>query len=372
MNNMREDTLAQILSYANVCAGSKVLLFDGVMGIVLGSLAQRMGGYGRILSLYTGHQPAYLDMLSKFNLSFGEMDSIAWLHAGEVFEDDHETDNEKIDNDKNGAETEEQDLEKMEREKLHWPCPLQPHTRAYLETMDSRQKKVEFLNKRSARFARKLTRHTVLETRAYARGKNDIDDDVDGNNDNDDVIIRSKPNVKPTCDSLIVVTKYDPTATLLQLLPYLKSSCPFVLYYEFLEPLLDTFRALQDQHLCINLRLSDTWMREYQVLPGRTHPNMNMSGNGGFILTGIKLCPKYGRNELNLSGDVLREIRGRVGGRRGKKPKRNSNSNSNAKNGGRNGNNGTGNDAKHNKRNPNSKEHVNDDGDRLAKRAKVD
>ena len=92
--------------------------------------------------------------------------------------------------------------------------------------------------------------------------------------------------------------------------------------FEFLEPLLECFRELQDKKLAINLRLSDTWMREYQVLPGRTHPNMHMSQNGGFILTGIKLCPTFGKNELD--DDLIKEIRAEVGGRRGRKKKRSS------------------------------------------------
>ena len=73
---------------------------------------------------------------------------------------------------------------------------------------------------------------------------------------------------------------------------------------------------LQKQNLAINLRLSDTWFREYQVLPGRTHPNMTMSQNGGFILTGIKLDPVLGVNEMDE--DERKKIRDQMGGRRGK------------------------------------------------------
>lgn len=76
---------------------------------------------------------------------------------------------------------------------------------------------------------------------------------------------------------------------------------------------------LQKQKLAINLRLSDTWMREYQVLEGRTHPNMNMTQSGGFILTGTKLCPKTGQNELDE--ELLQKLRLQIGGRRGRKSK---------------------------------------------------
>ena len=76
---------------------------------------------------------------------------------------------------------------------------------------------------------------------------------------------------------------------------------------------------LQKRKLAINLRLSDTWMREYQVLQGRTHPCMNMTQSGGFILTGTKLCPRTGQNELDEK--LLLELRSQIGGRRGRKSK---------------------------------------------------
>jgi hypothetical protein len=36
------------------------------------------------------------------------------------------------------------------------------------------------------------------------------------------------------------------------------------------------------------LQVSELWTRELQVLPGRTHPLMNMHGASGFVLSGIK------------------------------------------------------------------------------------
>ena len=281
--NMREDTLGQILSYSNVSAGCQVLVLETAMGVVTGALAQRMGGYGKVMSIYTGQQPPYLEMLQRFNLSFAENHSIKWVHSGEVFADDVVT----------STDPEAQDPEKVDRDRLKWPCPLQNHTRVYLENMGTMRERKDFLAKRCARFARKLTRHTSKEAKEWL--------------------------VARPCDSLIVVTRYDPSTTLLELLPYLAPSSPFVVYFEFIEPLAECFRELQRQGLAINLRLSDTWMREYQVLPGRTHPSMNMSQSGGYILTGIKLCPVTGHNELD--DNLLKEIRDQIGGRRGKAKK---------------------------------------------------
>jgi hypothetical protein len=273
-----------------------------------------------------------------------------------------------------------------------------------MNTLVDERRVDDFLSGRSARFARKLTRHTALELRQLVDECRDgteeydyhRDDDVGGTttsaggvtNDDprveNDGVVSSPPPTTPTprqCDSLIIASKYDPTATLFRLLPYLAPSCPFVVYHEFLEPLLHTFHALQNYHvpassggeggddadiivrengekngdadvddgdvdessdevadaasvvasrkekakstttpmmlrhnIAINLRLTDAWFREYQVLEGRTHPNMSMSQNGGYLLTGTKLCPRTGTNELDEA--ELREMRAKLGGRR--------------------------------------------------------
>lgn len=279
--NMRDDTLGQILSYANISAGCQPLIFETCLGVVTGAAAERMGGYGRICSVYSGQQPAFTEMLSRFNLSFAENNAIKWVHSGDVFGGEIVTSN----------EPEAVDPDRVEREALEWPCALQDHTRTYMEKMKTEKDQNNFLAKRCARFARKLTRHTDRETSDYLKERK--------------------------CDCVIIATKFDPTATLLELLPYLAPSSPFVVYSEFIEPLTECFKELQAQSLAINLRLSDTWTREYQVLPGRTHPNMTMSQSGGFILTGIKLCPVTGQNELDE--DLIKEIRSTIGGRRGKK-----------------------------------------------------
>ena len=294
--NLREDSLAQILSFANVSAGTKTLVFDHCMGLVTGACARRMGGYGMIHSIYTGNAPPFIDMIARFNLSFVEHSSIKWIHAGYIFHDSNYPQ----------SEAEGEDLDLIERKKLTWPCLLQSHTEDYLIKMDSEKKRVDFLQKRCGRFARKLTRPTPDENAAS------LIDGIAGEDSEDD-------RIKKKCDSLILACNYDPKSTLLSTLPYLETSCPFVVFSEYMEPLLECFQELQSQKLAINLRLSDTWMREYQVLPKRTHPNMNMSQNGGFILTGVKLCPIHGKNELD--DDLIKEIRAEVGGRRGKKRK---------------------------------------------------
>lgn len=281
--NLRQDTLAQILSLANISAGSQVLLFETTLGILTGAIAERLAGYGRILSIFTGQQHTFADTLSRYNLNFVQTQSIHWVHAGDALSPD------TVDMD---------DPEAKERDALEWPCLLQSHTRNYIQTdLQDRKKREAFLEKRQSRFVRKLCRNSPLECFQMMKDRQS--------------------------DSLIVAVRYDPTQTLLSLLPHLASSCPFVVFCEFIEPLTECFKELQSRNLAINLRLSDCWMREYQVLPERTHPNMNMSQSGGFLLSGIKLDESTGTNELDPATlQSLKEKHGRARHGRKSKPKK--------------------------------------------------
>ena len=45
------------------------------------------------------------------------------------------------------------------------------------------------------------------------------------------------------------------------------------------------------------MQVSETWYREYQVLPLRTHPHMFHSGSGGFVLSGTRVVPEEENGE---------------------------------------------------------------------------
>jgi hypothetical protein len=97
-------------------------------------------------------------------------------------------------------------------------------------------------------------------------------------------------------DRLLIASKYRPLPILKQALSLLAPSAPFVVYYEYLEPLIDCYLYLQQTELAIKLTVCDTWLREYQILPGRFRPEMFMSGTGGYLLTGIYVGMPYPYN----------------------------------------------------------------------------
>jgi tRNA (adenine-N(1)-)-methyltransferase non-catalytic subunit len=102
---------------------------------------------------------------------------------------------------------------------------------------------------------------------------------------------------------LVIASKYRPLPILKQSLLLLTPSSPFVVFHEFLEPLVDCYNYLVENELAIKLLLSDSWLREFQTLPGRMRPDMYMTTSGGYLLTGIYV----GMNVANRTLEVIKE-----------------------------------------------------------------
>ncbi|PPQ69782.1 hypothetical protein CVT26_014170 [Gymnopilus dilepis] len=90
-------------------------------------------------------------------------------------------------------------------------------------------------------------------------------------------------------DSLLVASEYDPLSILERLSPYVAGSAPIVVHSPFSSVIVELQAKLRNIPQYLSPTVTETWLRQYQVLPGRTHPMMAMSGSGGFILQTIKM-----------------------------------------------------------------------------------
>ncbi|XP_058816542.1 tRNA (adenine(58)-N(1))-methyltransferase non-catalytic subunit TRM6 [Topomyia yanbarensis] len=95
--------------------------------------------------------------------------------------------------------------------------------------------------------------------------------------------------MKEQFDSLIVVAKEHPSNIIKSLLPFVKPSRPVVVFGTVKEILLECYMELKASANVTFLRLTSNWMRQYQILPNRTHPDVTMSGNSGYLLTGYTI-----------------------------------------------------------------------------------
>jgi len=66
-SHLRGDSLSHLLTMANIHAHSTSLVFETCNGLVTGAIAERLGGYGAVVSIYPGLNTATLAALEAFN-----------------------------------------------------------------------------------------------------------------------------------------------------------------------------------------------------------------------------------------------------------------------------------------------------------------
>ena len=290
INHMREDTLARLLTLSNVQPGSRALVVDSMNGLVLGALAERMGGMGRLMHGFNGMQPGS-EAVRWFNLDANCLGSIMHFPLSEVA---------FVPNEKNAvnlvmsstssravsASTHQEDTKPMacavqDKEpegvvvatssdgEMATQCwkPEGAKTESAADVMGARQKRIDAANRVALSFdpAVVLGRHTVQET---------------------------QEELQLGFDSLVVAGSLDVKLLVLPLLRLLKPSSPLVVYSLTPAPLLELQECLIREEAAINLHITESWMREHQVLDGRTHPLMSMNGSSGFLLSGTRVFKK--------------------------------------------------------------------------------
>ncbi|CAL4066429.1 unnamed protein product [Meganyctiphanes norvegica] len=256
--NLRIDSLAQLLSYSNVQAGGRYAVFeDGTKGLVTAAMLQRMGTQGNLVQLNHKGQPQR-QTVDLMNLTAQEMEVLSFLHIGYL-------PNRKIANEdttngeirKQEAENEKMDEESKVDERLEGPSD---------ECMMEEQNQDEEVKRnvdptKPRRWARNVYKDRALSAKVLLGG----------------------------IEGLVIAGRSDPKSVFLGLFEYLKPGFPFVIFSPYKESLVDAYMTIKNAGGS-NLKLSETWLRQYQVLPHRTHPEVNMSGGGGYLLCGVKVC----------------------------------------------------------------------------------
>jgi hypothetical protein len=70
----------------------------------------------------------------------------------------------------------------------------------------------------------------------------------------------------------------------------LAGSASIVIYSPYEHVLAQTLKTMKEKPEFLAPNLTESWMRKYQVFPGRTHPEMQTSGTGGYLLHATYVC----------------------------------------------------------------------------------
>jgi len=220
INYLRFDSLAQMLHLGNIQANSNVLVIDNTAGLVVGAIAERLGGYGKVINLYEGPQSS-TPLFEFFNFSPEIKNSVYHFPLSEI-------------------------------RTVKDPKPDR------VDTMDI-----------------SVEQPTEVDIAHIKRTRYE----------------EARTLIASGVDSLVMISRYEPNSVLKEVFPYLTLSRPFVLFSTFPQTLAECFDTLIKQKAALNLDLTETWMRTYQVLPDRTHPMMNMEAASGYVLSGMKVEP---------------------------------------------------------------------------------
>eukprot|EP00850_Spirogloea_muscicola_P016400 SM000132S26915 [mRNA] locus=s132:303816:308600:- [translate_table: standard] len=335
---LRVDSLALLLNLANVGAHAEVLVVDGCGGLLTAAVAERLGGFGSVCSAYWGTRPASIDIVRLFNLdpcsaSCIIRTSIAELIAarqsaaldpkvgqqaavpmaspsapGRCNEDSMAAGTEQGER----AAIEEMPIEAVADEGGRLPAVPVAHGEAVLQmsasTVAGAAPAVQEENSEEDRSESHRLAHEVAEA-ASGSARSELQAGKAGKAGR-----RAPPEqlqwwAQRGFTSLIVAApSLQPLAIVEPLLLLLQLSGPFAIYHTHLQkPLADCMHWLQSSKHAVALQLAEPWLREYQILPARSHPHMLMSGSGGYVLSGIRVAPRSGAEKAAGQAWAARE-----------------------------------------------------------------
>ncbi|XP_070705835.1 tRNA (adenine(58)-N(1))-methyltransferase non-catalytic subunit TRM6 [Pempheris klunzingeri] len=269
--HLRYDTLAQMLTLGNIHAGSKVLVFETCAGLVLGAVMERMGGYGSVIQMYPGGEPVragvesfgfpahFHDMLHDFPICH-----VNALLAGTL----DTTAKDPSAASKQASVAAEEEQKQPEAEQQGNPQEQSMETNSGADGSHDREKEEKEKRKEAKAQEKKVKQEEKRKKLAAAASL------LEGRN----------------ADGLVIASRFHPCPVLMGLIKFLSPSRPFVVYSQHKEPLIECYTKLKEHGGTVNLRLTDTWLRHYQVLPNRTHPLLLMSGGGGYLLSGTTVA----------------------------------------------------------------------------------
>jgi len=207
---MRYDTLSQILSYANVRAKGRFLVYENAGGIVIAAMLHRMGGLGELLHCHAGTNPQH-QAVSFMNFTEQELRplrnlDVFYLIPGRGLKTKAKESNEdeefgtiqlKLENSPEEIELSSEPLPKKRRKDE--PVPIDSEA-----VTEQEEASVSNADKPKSKTCREENE-------------------------------KSMELLKFPFDSLVIAAKEHPLSILQRLLPHISLSCPFVIYCAYAE-----------------------------------------------------------------------------------------------------------------------------------------
>lgn len=259
INSMRMDTLAQILSYSDVKSDGIYLLYDsGSLGLIAASILNRVGvnTSGCLINLHPGYEPQ-TTVIKAMNFPLELQNRLTNINIRNFLQNQEKIANLSLD------ANEEHFLE-IPNNNICKQSTLEGHS----TNLDSSKVSVHNNPRKRINSVKQM-----LDTEFYVPEKKSKICTFNRLNSN-------------KADGLIIVVREHPLNIIESLIHLVKKSRPFVIFHSNREPLQDTYVVLKQKYHVINLNLYNNFLRSYQILTERTHPDILKNNSSGYFLTG--------------------------------------------------------------------------------------
>ncbi|KAL3153820.1 hypothetical protein ABBQ32_013398 [Trebouxia sp. C0010 RCD-2024] len=300
INHLRADSLAMLLSLANIGSHGRVLVLETCSGLVTAAVAERLGGFGHVCATYVADKCPPLEATRMLNFPESIRSSMSTASLATLLQYRHESAAEEATQaaQAQGSGSEGAAVEESVQQTLQAADAL----------LDSQQvagmngsTMRGLLDARSEQPQEAVLAGLADSTQAPADppGAQEILTEKQREmkrmrEEREAVAAATQKLLKSICKTgfdccIVAAPSNHPSSVMAKLMPLLAPSASFAIFSNWQQPLAECHLALQQSKQAVNLTLAESWWREYQVLPARTHPTMSTSGTGGYILSGTQI-----------------------------------------------------------------------------------
>ncbi|XP_053982888.1 tRNA (adenine(58)-N(1))-methyltransferase non-catalytic subunit TRM6-like isoform X2 [Hylaeus volcanicus] len=286
IGNLRMDALAQLLSYSDVQSDGLYILYNsGSQGLPTAAMLNRIGANtaGHLINLHPGNVPQ-ATIVHAMNFPKEQLDRLINVNIYSFLRLYHQGESAVLNN-----------ILTLKKPRDSWTKKIKKNAsnvsdKNCIDNQISENK--ETSNKeclKSVSDTSKITENNETSKEESVNScstatKRKLDESEEGNSMEDVPAKKPKWLLETQCAvdlvqkvkarGLVIVAKEHPLNIVTALLPFLGVSRPFVIFHIYREPLQETYMMLKQRQNVINLRLFSNFLRSYQVLPDRTHPDI--------------------------------------------------------------------------------------------------
>ena len=293
IGGLRLDILSLMLSLANVSAFSRVLVVENTGGLLTAAVVERVGGFGEVVTASLPDWRLKNTLLRHFNFCREGLTSMSSVQLADLLSGRSEQRKEKKELMAESAQPSSKQ-QHQQQEQQNGTCGLPAGEYSGDEDDIDLVSQLQLLQQQQQKQKQKQKQQQHEQNQQEDAQKTTTSQ------------LPTTHTLPFTC-CLIALHGISPTEILKTIAPLMAPCSNFAILYSYLQPLADAQIALRMAGMALNLEIKDSFWREHQVAPRRTHPMINMDHGGGYVLSGTFVPDSkidLGNNNNNNNNNV--------------------------------------------------------------------